>query len=276
MKAQTTMTIFSKFVALALLATSAAIVSSAHPSSAQFLPATGIDPREPCCKPATKRFFTGSPGWTVKAPSAPTAVPAAIITSPNSAWSTLSGSQWIGIVAGAGQNNVPGGTYVYTYHLGCLCGVPKPLSNVPVTLTLQVYADDDVTVKLNGNVIGQHTGGYGFNHLTALGPITAHFYPACDNILTFEVPNWDGVSLGRPAPLAVPVSANTAARIARAIPNATPASAPSSAPMPPGSPAGLDVVGTIAGYFVDAPNDRRCPVCPQTRQSGGVVPLSPK
>ena len=258
---------FSKFVALALFATSAAIVSSSHPSDAQ----SGYDPpngmgSQPCCKPATKHFFTGSPGWTVKAPNAPTASPAATINPINSAWSTLPGSRWIGNVSSAGQTNQPGGTYVYTYHLGCLCALPERVSNVPVTMSLQVYADDDVTVKLNGFPIGQHTGGYGFNHVTTLNTITVHFYPACDNILTFEVPNWDGVSTGHnPVPLVVSHGASSTARAA--IPNNSSASSPAG----PGSPAGLDVYGTISGYFVDAPNDRRCPTCPQNRLGGSVI-----
>jgi len=226
MKVPKHMNTFSKFVALALFATSAAIVSSAHPSNAQIIPA-------PCCTPASKTFYTGMPGWTVKAPNAvPTT--AAIINPVNGAWSTVGGSKWIGNVASAGQTNQPGGTYVYTYHLGCLCPLPPHVTHVPVTMSLQVYADDDFTAKINGAVIGQHNGGWSFANLTSLGPITAQFVPACDNVLTIEVRNWDGVS---------------------------PAFTDTPPPGAPGSPTGLDAMGTISGYFVSPPFDRRCPVC---------------
>jgi hypothetical protein len=241
MKAQITMTITSKFVALALLATSAAIIGSSHPSNAQ----SGYPPNcmgnQPCCTPATKTFSTGMPGWTVKPPNAVNPIPAVPINPINPSWLTVPGSKWIGNVGSAAQSGQPGGTYVYTYHLGCLCPLPPRVTALPVTLSLQVYADDGFIARINGVAIGQHTTGYGFNHLTSLGPITAQFQPACDNVLTIEVQNWDGVS---------PVFTNT-----------PPANAP-------GSPTGLDAEGTISGYFVGAPLDRRCPVCRGIVQSG--------
>lgn len=237
MKVPNSMTHISKLVALALFATSAAIVSSAHPSSAQIAPV-------PCCTPATKTFSTGSAGWTVKPPNAATPIPAVMINPINPAWQTVPGSKWIGNVVNAGQSGQPGGTYVYTYHLGCLCPLPPRVTAVPVTMSLQIYADDGFIAKLNGFPIGQHTTGYGFNHLSSLGPITVHFMPACDNILTIEVQNWDGVSS---------VFTNTPP------------------PGAPGSPTGLDVMGTISGYFVSAPFDRRCPVCQPIRQGGAVM-----
>lgn len=260
---------FSKLVALALFATSAAIVSSAHPSSAQSgaafaQPYDPIKKQPPCCRLTSKPFFTGSAGWTVKPPNAPTATPAAVISNPNSAWSTVPGSKWIGNVSTAGQSNQPGGTYVYTYHLGCLCGLPDRVTSVPASLFLKVYADDDVTVKLNGAVIGQHTGGYGFSNLTNVTQISVNFQQMCDNILTFEVPNWDGISTGPqpvgPASLSPNANSSTA-RVAQR-PRAPLAQLPNQNPAP-GSPTGLDVYGSVSGYFVDAPDDRHCPPCPQ-------------
>jgi hypothetical protein len=262
------MTTFSKLLTLALLAVSAVVISSAHPSSAQSgaVFSQAYDPikkQPPCCRLTTKPFFTGSAGWTVKPPNAPT-IPAAVIGNPNSAWSTVPGSKWIGNVSTAGQSNQPGGTYVYTYHLGCLCGLPDRITSVPASLYLNVYADDDVTVKLNGAVIAQHTGGYGFSNLTHAAQISVDFQQMCDNVLTFEVPNWDGVSTG-PHPIGpvtkLPNANGSAARAAQApqIPLAHPIG-PNS---PPGSPTGLDVYGSVSGYFADTPEGQHCPPCPQ-------------
>jgi hypothetical protein len=238
MKVPNTMNSFSKLVALALFATSAAIVSSARPSNAQVEPV-------PCCTPATRTFSTGSTGWTVKPPNATTPIPAVPVNPVNPSWLTVPGSKWIASSSKAGQSGQPGGTYVYTYHLGCLCPLPPHVSALPVTMSLQIYADDGFIAKLNGAVIGQHTTGYGFDHLTTLSPITVQFLPACDNVLTIEVQNWDGVS--------------------SVFTNSPP-------PGAPGSPTGLDVEGTISGYFVSAPFDRRCPVCSPYRQ-GSVMNL---
>ena len=219
--------------------------------------------KAPCCRLASKRFFTGSPGWTVKAPAAATASPAVVINPPNSAWSTVPGSQWIGNVASAGQTNQPGGTYVYTYHLGCLCGLPDRVTSIPASLSLSVYGDDDVTVKLNGVAIGQHTGGYGFSNITNVSQISVNFQARCDNILTFEVPNWDGVSTGpHPnGPVTLPPNPNSStARAARPAPIPLATFNPSA---PPGSPTGLDVAGTVSGYFADGPDSQHCPPCAQ-------------
>ena len=55
-----------------------------------------------------------------------------------------------------------GGVYIYTYHLGCLCDLPKGVTNVPALLSLHVYADDAVKVRLNGNLIAQKNTGWSF------------------------------------------------------------------------------------------------------------------
>lgn len=222
------MTTFTKLVALALFASSAAIISSASPSSAQAdraLPyQTPIKP--PCCQPISKKIVTGAPGWLVKPPGATNFLPAATISQPNSAWSTVPGSSWISVKPTAGQQNQPGGTYVFQYDLGCLCGNPPGIDKTPVTLNVTAYGDDDVTIKLDGVQIAQHTGGYGFTGAgTSASIASIIFQPQCENILTFEVPNWDG------------------------------------GPGAPGSPNGLDASITISGYFMDLPPGQKCPAC---------------
>jgi hypothetical protein len=220
------MTPFTKLVALALFASSAAIISSASPSSAQAgAPQYQGSAKPPCCQPISKKIVTGMPGWLVKPPGGLNFSPAATISQPNSAWSTVPGSSWISAKPTAGQNE-PGGTYVFEYDLGCLCGNPPGIDKTPVTLNVIAYGDDDVTIKLNGTQIAQHTGGYGFTGAgTSASIASIIFQPQCENVLTFEVPNWDG------------------------------------GPGAPGSPGGLDASITVSGYFMDVPPGQKCPAC---------------
>lgn len=215
-----------KILTLAFLAVAAVAVGTQAPSSAQADREAAMQaygPKHPCCVPTVKKIVTGQPGWLVKTPTGVNPNPAVIVSSPNSAWSTIQGTQWIANVANAGYGGQPGGTYVYSYHLGCLCpGVPGLA--LPATLTVSTFADDDVTVKLNGVPIAQHSGGWGFTGTATGATITSvDFQPQCDNVISFEVPNWDGGG--------------------------------------PGSPTGLDASVSVSGYFQDLPIGAKCPIC---------------
>jgi hypothetical protein len=167
-----------------------------------------MDMRPGCCQLATKTVITGTPGWTLTLPNAQPGNVAPITSTPN--WTpAIPGSQYIGPAADAGSANYPGGKYVYSYHF-CLCGVPKGINAVPAALSLKVFADDIVTVKLNNNTIAQSTGP-AYNPPGVVVNLASTYFRACDdNYLTFEVTNWTGGS---------------------------------------GSPTGLDVSGWISGYF---------------------------
>jgi hypothetical protein len=199
------MTSMSKLIAFVMFAAGAATISALSPSDAQAGRTAVIQPESPvradCCTPATKPVITGSAGWTVKAPNAlPTA--AAIVVPTHPLWQIINGSKWIGPSVNAAGSTPIGGLYVYTYHLGCLCDVPKGVSAVPAFLSLRVFADDAITVRLNGFPILQKNTGWSFRNgppappadaAPAGGlPVTAssHFRTGCeDNILTFEVTN---------------------------------------------------------------------------------------
>jgi hypothetical protein len=225
------MNTISKLVALAVFATGAATISFSAPTQAQTAsrvpPAISVPPV--CCTLATKTVVTGQPGWTLQLPSM--ATPAPVVISPtNSFWSQISGTQWIGPGANAGLNSgYPGGLYVYSYHF-CLCGAPKGIP-FPATLSLHVLADDDFDVELNGNLIGSHSGGWGFA-TTPPAPqnagvpaggvainVTSTNFRACDNVLTFKVHNMAGTN----------------------------------------SPTGLDVSGSITGFFAQPMPRVPCP-----------------
>ena len=198
------MTPISKLIAFVMFAASAATISALSPSDAQAGRTAVIQPesavRADCCVPATKPIITGSAGWTVTPPNAqPTA--AAIVIPTHKLWQTISGSKWIGPSVNAASTGA-GGLFIYTYHLGCLCDVPKGVPTVPAFLSLRVFADDAITVKLNGFPIAQKTTGWSFRNgppappadaAPAGGlPVTAssHFRTGCeDNVLTFEVTN---------------------------------------------------------------------------------------
>jgi hypothetical protein len=217
------MTPISKLIAFVMFAASAATISALSPSDAQAgRPAiiqadTAI--RQDCCAPASKPVITGSPGWTVKPPAGP-AIPAATVAPTHSLWQTIPGSKWIGPSVNAAGNTPAGGVYTYTYHLGCLCDLPKGVTNVPALLSLHVYADDAVKVYLNNNLIAQKNTGWSFRSgppapaADAAPPgglpvnATSFFHTGCeDNVLRFEVTNGSQ------------------------------------------GPTGLDVYGTMSGYF---------------------------
>jgi hypothetical protein len=228
------MTPISKLLAFVMFAASAATISALSPSQAQSGRAAVVQPdntavRQDCCVPATKPIITGSPGWTVKPPNAaPTA--AAIVVPTHQLWQTIPGSRWIGPSVNAAGGSPVGGVYIYTYHLGCLCDLPKGVQTVPALLSFHMFADDAVTVKLNNFPIASKTTGWSFRNgppapaadaAPAGGiPVTAssHFNTGCeDNILTFEVKNGSQ------------------------------------------GPTGLDVFGTISGYFHQPGYGAPCP-----------------
>jgi hypothetical protein len=231
-----------KLAALVLFAAGAAVVTSASPSQAQIGRPAAIQPgiaiKAPCCQLATKQIATGAPGWSGIMPNNTPFNP--VVVNPTPSWSTLPGSHWIASSPNAGVSPVPGGWYIYQYHLGCLCGLPDGVKNVPASLNLHIYADDGFIADLNGAVIAQQMTGYAFIKPPGGTPavnVSTDFEPACDNVLTIKVKNWDGQS-----------------------DNGTTG---------PGSPSGLDVFGTVSGYFQE--NDgRRCPKCPPLR--GGPAP----
>jgi hypothetical protein len=220
------MTSISKLIAFVMFAASAATISALSPSDAQAGRTAVIQPesavRADCCVPATKPVITGSAGWTVKPPNAaPTA--AAIVMPTHQLWQTIPGSKWIGPSVNA-ASTAPGGVFIYTYHLGCLCDLPKGVATVPAFLSLHVFADDAVKVRLNNNLIAQKNTGWSFRNgppapaadgAPAGGlPVTASsfFHTGCvDNVLTFEVTNGSQ------------------------------------------GPTGLDVYGSISGYFRQGP-----------------------
>jgi hypothetical protein len=232
MKVNTTMNTVSKLVALAVFAAGAATISITAPSQAQIagraIPGGIVPPAALCCQPASKPVITGTPGWSVQPPTGPLVNPAVLVSSPSPYWLTILGSRWIANDASAGQGQ-PGGVYVYSYHF-CLCpgvkGVP-----FPATMSLKVFADDGFVAKLNGNPIGSHPGGWGF----ATSPpapsgagspstgtpinVASQYFRACDNVLTFEVTN----------------------------------------DLTTTSPTGLDVYGSVNGYFLPTDSRGTCP-----------------
>ena len=226
------MTSISKLLAFVMFAASAATISALSPSNAQAGRTAIVPPdvaaHPVCCTPATKQVVTGSPGWTLKLPNNSTMTPVQVV--PKYAfWDIIPGSTWIANNTTAAATGPDGGTYVYTYHLGCLCDAPKGI-RIPATLSLRVYADDEFVAYLNGNPIGQKLGGWAFTTNSALASpgiaappggtsinvTSTYFRPCQDNVLTFAVKN------------------------------------------APDSPTGLDVSGWVSGYFSQPAPGRPC------------------
>jgi hypothetical protein len=227
------MHLISKLAALVLFAAGAATLASATPSAAQgerqAVPnaaAEVIGPAAECCRPATKTFATGQAGWTLTLPSGQTQTPVAVVPK-HPIWANpLPGSQWIGPHANSASASEPGGKYVYEYHF-CLCPLPKGVQSVPATLNMNIWADDDFTASVDGQVVAQHLGGWGFTTSPPAPPgkgapaggttaVSTRLHE-CDNVIRIEVIN------------------------------------------APGSPTGLDVLGSISGYFQDVPPGKPCP-----------------
>jgi len=229
------MQLLSKLAALALFAAGAATFAAAAPSSAQtqrlsaIQPGGVIGPASPaeCCRPATKIIATGSAGWTGINPSNQPFTPVPVIPKHQLWANPLPGSQWIGPHQSSASASEPGGKYVYEYRF-CLCPLPNGVKTVSATLSLHVWADDGFRATLNGSpVLAQHTGGWGFTTSPPAPP-----------------------GLGAPAggtPMVTSsyfLPCNNVLRFV--VDNA------------PGSPTGLDVYGTISGYFQDTPPGKPC------------------
>jgi hypothetical protein len=239
----------SKFFALAVLAAGAATIASVAPSHAQVSRAAAIQPGYPpapaaveCCQLATKTIATGSAGWTLKPPTGPLMTPIPIVPK-HGLWAVpLPGSQWVGNDVHAGQAGEPGGDYVYEYHF-CLCPLPGGIKTVPASLALRVWADDNIKVTLNNSpVLASHLTGWSFT----TSP------PAPPNV-------------GSP-PGGLPLSVisnyflpcNNVLRFT--VTNG------------PGSPTGLDVAGTISGYFQNVAPGKPCPCGPDHPYDGPIDP----
>ena len=174
MKVKTTMNSLSKLVAFAVFAAGAATIALTTPAQAQaerVQPAGPYDngSRPVCCTPATRAVATGSAGWTLKLPNNSNATP--VLVAPiNPFWSpAIAGSKWVGPATNAGSGSFPIGIYVYTYRF-CLCPLLNGEKTEPGSLTLRVYADDSFVAKLNGNVIGQKLTGWSFTSSSPPAP----------------------------------------------------------------------------------------------------------
>lgn len=176
---------FSKLVALAILASGTALISSSSPSTAQTDASI-------CCTPGTVVGVTNAT-WKLTGPAGgPNAV---VITPPSTAWSTITGFagiKWIGPTAGSGTGTLAGGPYVYSKSF-CLCPANPAAPNAPVaaTLTLQVLADNNFTVWLNGTQIGQSPGYptnvVAFKKQTTI--TTTKYFKTCQNTIAIKVVN---------------------------------------------------------------------------------------
>lgn len=225
------MQLISKLAALALFAAGAATFAATAPSSAQSQRQSAVQPGgvtpAACCRPATKIVATGSAGWTGITPSNQSFTPVPVVPK-HPLWAPpLPGSQWIGPHHNSASASEPGGDYVYEYRF-CLCPLPNGTKIVPATLSLRIWADDGFRATLNGSpVLAQHTGGWGF---TTSPP----------------APNGLGAPPGGTAMVTSSyfLPCNNVLRFV--VNNAS------------GSPTGLDVYGTISGYFQDTPPGQPC------------------
>jgi hypothetical protein len=178
------------FVALAVLAVSTALISSASPTAAQserqsYYPPP---PPAPCCRPALKPINTNAT-WAVKGPTG--AAHGAVALNPNPAWhAPFPGSQWIGSDANSAGSAAASGDYVYTMHF-CLCALPPRVSpkQFPATLYLSSYADNSFHAYLNNNLIGQDVLVNGFTVPTIISGASPTFFQAGDNELKYVVNN---------------------------------------------------------------------------------------
>jgi hypothetical protein len=253
------MNIVSKAVALAFLAASAALMTLSSQAQTARQQGYTIYPRPTptpkCCALAVRPFGTNAVTWTVTTPSNNFPVPASTVT-PTPSWApALPGSQWISNVGNAGTYpGVAPGQYVYRYHF-CLCELPQGSSGpVPAVLSLKVLSDNQFTAWLNGNQIGQNlaTDTTPFMYPTSI-PNVVSFFQVGDNELKFIVTNlpfgqentgWQSGRHAAPHPVQ-----SQAAQAQAAAPGGN-------------NPSGLDVAGTISGYFLDLPPTQHCPRVP--------------
>jgi hypothetical protein len=220
------MTSISKLLALAVFAAGAATIALTSPAQAQ---AERVQPsgqydngsRPVCCTPATRAVATGSAGWTLKLPNNTAAAPVPVVPV-NPYWApAIPGSKWIGPSANAGSAGLAIGTYVYSYRF-CLCPLLNGQKTEPGSLTLRVYADDAFTAKLNGVIIGQKLTGWSFTSSSPPAPQGSAAAPG-GTLVTAQV-NFQCDNV-----LTFEVRNGMV------------------------SPTGLDVFGTITGYFGPQP-----------------------
>lgn len=258
------MNIASKAVAFAFLAASAALMASASHAQTARQQAYPFDrrptptPAPKCCALAVRPFGTNPLTWTVTTPSNSSQVPASAVGSTPYWAPAPSGSQWISSAGSAGTYpGVAPGQYVYRYHF-CLCQLPQGSSGpVPAALSLKVLSDNQFTAWLNANQIGQNlaTDTTPFMYPTIIQNVSAGFFQAGDNELKFIVTNGffgqenTGSQSGR---LAHPIASSG--------PHTQAASVQGS------NPSGLDVAGTISGYFLDLPPTQHCPRVPPSNR----------
>lgn len=125
--------------------------------------------------------------WTVTCDASGGATPRpATVINPNSAWNTIPGTQWI-----SADTTGPNGTYCYEY---CFCLEPG-YSNPLVDINLR--ADDQVDVFLNGNLIGSLPNGT-FNDPSPTNVMTTDpdFFNDGENCIELRVQNLFGVVTG--------------------------------------------------------------------------------
>lgn len=141
----------------------------------------------PCksCERLALPLATGTAAWVFA--DGPVASmkgkPPLVYTQPPAAWGSLQGSSWVTAATG---DSAPAGDYVYELRF-CLCPGFRNAS-----LTMNVLADNGVTVLLNGNQIGTvlDPNGKGFvNPPKPVNTSTQSFFLQGQNVLTVRVSN---------------------------------------------------------------------------------------
>lgn len=135
--------------------------------------------------------FNLSSGTATYSVTGPVSGTAAVITSPNAAWTaSISGAQWIGPNANSGSTNLPNGGYVYTTMF--------TLTSTS-DLTGSFASDNSASAVLTGStisgsdVLGANTYADSFITVT---PFSAILGPGTYT-LSFDVENGSGLSTGR-------------------------------------------------------------------------------
>ncbi|MCG8406503.1 MAG: dockerin type I repeat-containing protein [Phycisphaerales bacterium] len=126
--------------------------------------------------------------WTVTVDAAGGTVPRpATVITPNGAWLTIPGTQWI-----SANSTGPNGLYVYEH---CFC-LDERFENAQLTLDLR--ADDFATVCLNGVHIGATPSSYAFNtpQPTHIFVTNQDLFVCGKNCIEIKVTNSHGVVTG--------------------------------------------------------------------------------
>lgn len=135
------------------------------------------------CKPCERLdlpLATGTAQWIVAdGPDASLKGKPAIVVQPVAGWGSIAGAKWI---RGAASDYAPGGDYRYELRF-CLCPEFKN-----ARLSLNVLADNSLTVLLNGQEIGKVAGPKGFVDPPKPFATGSHFQ-AGQNVLTVVVNN---------------------------------------------------------------------------------------